>query len=443
LAWSKHAHDCVQLIVALKGALRVRERARTPWRRGRAVVVKADVHHEIDASGSFVVMAFIDASSALGVAVTAHLRAPVEIVSNTEAARWRQALGDSKALDSTRIKKWVTSTLIRNSAPAGIDPRVERVIHMLRDARATSLMQLSRIAGLSSSRFAHVFAESMGVPVRPYLRWLRLQRAARELVTGRSVTHAAHVAGFADAAHLTRTFHVPVARPRAEGAQRDGRLVAPARRVQQGLSEVVAFLGVSALIFASSAAVTIAWCASMSAMGGMPMPGGWTMSMAWMRMSGQTWPGAVASFLGMWVVMMGAMMLPSLVPMLWRYREAVASAGETRLGRLTALVGVGYFLVWTVFGLAAFLLGVALAAAEMQQPALARAVPIAAGMVILIAGAFQFTARKARHLACCREALGRRHPLPADARTAWRHGLRLGLHCSYCCRQGESSESLP
>jgi len=40
--------------------------------------------------------------------------------------------------------------------------------------------------------------------------------------------------------------------------------------------------------------------------------------------AGQTWPGAAASFLGMWVVMMVAMMLPSLVPMLSRYREAVA-----------------------------------------------------------------------------------------------------------------------
>ena len=53
-----------------------------------------------------------------------------------------------------------------------------------------------------------------------------------------------------------------------------------------------AFLGVSALLFAASAAVTIVWCTSMSAMGGMPMPGGWTMSMTWMRMPGQTWPGA-------------------------------------------------------------------------------------------------------------------------------------------------------
>jgi predicted metal-binding membrane protein len=193
-----------------------------------------------------------------------------------------------------------------------------------------------------------------------------------------------------------------------------------------------AFWGVSALIFVLSAALTIVWCASMSAMGGMPMPGGWTMSMAWMRMPGQTWPGAAASFLGMWVVMMVAMMLPSLVPMLWRYRQAIGPA-ETSRGRLTVLVGLAYFFVWTVFGMVAFPLGVGLATIEMQQPAVARAVPVAVGVVVVIAGALQFTAWKARHLACCRAAPGRGRTLAADAGTAWRHGLRLGLQCSRCC----------
>src|SRR5262245_44484646 len=194
-----------------------------------------------------------------------------------------------------------------------------------------------------------------------------------------------------------------------------------------------AFFGVSALLFAVSAVITIIWCGSMSAMGGMQMHGGWTMSMAWMRMPGQTWSAAAASFLGMWLVMMVAMMLPSLVPMLRRYRQAVGGIGETRLGWLTAIVAGGYFIVWTVFGMAAFPLGVALAAIEMQQPALARAVPITVGVVVLIAGALQLTAWKAHHLACCREAPGRGRTLPADVGTAWRHGLRLGLHCSYCC----------
>jgi AraC-like DNA-binding protein len=52
----------------------------------------------------------------------------------------------------------------------------------------------------------HAFTESVGVPVRPYILWLRLQRAACDLVGGATVTSAAHRAGFSDAAHLTRTF---------------------------------------------------------------------------------------------------------------------------------------------------------------------------------------------------------------------------------------------
>lgn len=193
-----------------------------------------------------------------------------------------------------------------------------------------------------------------------------------------------------------------------------------------------AFFGVAALLFAASTTATIAWCGAMAAMGGMPMPGGWTLSMAWMRMPGQTWIDVAASFFGMWTVMMTAMMLPSLLPMLERYRRAVRGTETPRLAWLTARVGAAYFLVWAAFGAAVFPLGVALAAIAMAQPALARAVPFAAGAIVLLAGALQFTAWKARRLVCCRETPHRR-TLPADAATAWRHGLRLGLHCCTCC----------
>jgi len=193
------------------------------------------------------------------------------------------------------------------------------------------------------------------------------------------------------------------------------------------------FLVISALVFAASAAVTVVWCESMSAMAGMPMPGGWTMSMTWMRMPEQTWLGTAASFIGMWTVMMVAMMLPSLIPMLRRYRETIGRTADTPLGWLTTLVSMGYFSVWTVFGALAFPLGVAVAAVEMQLPVVAGAVPIAAGMVVLIAGALQFTAWKAHHLACCREAAGHGRLLQANAGAAWRYGLRLGIQCSCCC----------
>jgi predicted metal-binding membrane protein len=199
------------------------------------------------------------------------------------------------------------------------------------------------------------------------------------------------------------------------------------------MSDARAFIAVSGLLLAVSTAITVVWCVSMSAMGGMPMPGGWTMSMAWMRMPGQSWPGAAAIFLGMWIVMMVAMMLPSLAPMLWRYRQTASAADEKRLGRLTTLVGVGYFFVWTLIGAVLFPLGVVLAAIQMQQPAIARAAPVAAGLVVLIAGALQFTGWKLRHLACCRVTAVCKRPLPDDDATAWRYGMRLGLHCAQCC----------
>jgi predicted metal-binding membrane protein len=132
------------------------------------------------------------------------------------------------------------------------------------------------------------------------------------------------------------------------------RIATPVRvRVMSAHAPDRAFFVVSALLFTVSAAATVIWCNSMSAMEGMPMPGGWTMSMAWMRAAGQTW-AATASFLSMWVVMMAAMMLPSLVPMLRRFRQAVGMTDETLRDRLTAVVGLGYFFIWTLFGLAVF-----------------------------------------------------------------------------------------
>jgi predicted metal-binding membrane protein len=192
----------------------------------------------------------------------------------------------------------------------------------------------------------------------------------------------------------------------------------PSRSRQAGRRAVFGF---SALLFAASATGTVLWCASMSDMGGMPMPGAWTMSMLWMRMPGETWPSVGAAFLGMWTVMMVAMMLPSLVPALWRSVEAAS-----RPGRLAALVGAGYLCVWIALGVGVFLLGIVLAALEMQEPELARAVPMMAGIVVLGAGALQFTAWKAHHLALCRQVT-----CPSEnAAAALRWGVRLGLHCS-------------
>lgn len=136
--------------------------------------------------------------------------------------------------------------------------------------------------------------------------------------------------------------------------------------------------------------------------------------------------------------MMAAMMLPSWVPALWRYRRASRRAGELPRISATALVVVGYFLAWILLGAAVYPLGSALMAVTMRYAVWARVMPVATGMIVLTAGALQFTRWKAHHLACCRsrhspESLRCGGALPAGPLAAVRHGLRLGLHCSQSC----------
>jgi len=86
-----------------------------------------------------------------------------------------------------RIGKWI----------AWVAPRLDE---------AVSLTDAATFIGLSPGRARHLFVQQTGLPFRTYLLWLRLMRAV-EMYAGRaSLTAAAHGAGFADSAHLSRTF---------------------------------------------------------------------------------------------------------------------------------------------------------------------------------------------------------------------------------------------
>jgi AraC-like DNA-binding protein len=205
-----HRHHCVQLVMALDGTLRFRERPRQRWTTRAAVLVRADAWHEVNARGTDVLIAFVDAESELGAALAERTAADVTPVPMATVAQWRTQLGDSASLTAARVEPWVTTTLLSDRLPPSIDHRVKRVLrdlpNRLAEAEAVSLDAVAASVGLSPSRFLHLFTTSVGVPLRPYVLWLRLQCGASELARGRSVADAAHAAGFSDAAHFTRTF---------------------------------------------------------------------------------------------------------------------------------------------------------------------------------------------------------------------------------------------
>jgi predicted metal-binding membrane protein len=165
----------------------------------------------------------------------------------------------------------------------------------------------------------------------------------------------------------------------------------------------------------------------------MATAGGAAMATMWTRSPGQTWPGAAASFLGMWVAMTIAMMLPVVTPALWRYRRALRRSGETGAIGATVLAAAAYLIVWTVLGMAIYPVGVALSMTVTREPSLAHVSALACGVVVTVAGAWQLSSWKRHRLASCRRGGECGHVRGGDLRSAWRHGLRLGVHCVRCC----------
>jgi len=205
-----HRHHSIQLVMALRGALQVRGGPTRRWISCHAALISSDSDHEVDASNARVLIGFVDPESVLGVALSARIVGNISPVPEREVARWRAALRQSADSDTLRVERWVRSSLLAEQRAVKLHPRVNSVLRYLRANLGVvddfSLPKLARVAGLSQSRFMHVFTESIGVALRHYILWLRLQRACAALMSGARITEAAHRAGFSDAAHMTRTF---------------------------------------------------------------------------------------------------------------------------------------------------------------------------------------------------------------------------------------------
>jgi AraC-like DNA-binding protein len=205
-----HRHHCVHLLMAVHGTLRIRGGARQPWLHCGAALVRPDAAHEVDARDATVLIAFIEPESPLGAAMSARIERAIVPVPARELAHWRRAIGPGPTLSKPRVEAWVREKLLCERRLPKIHPRVNRVLRYLRERLRSdedlSLATLASVAGLSESRLMHAFSQSLGIALRPYILWLRVQQACSELANGASVTEAAVRAGFSDAAHLSRTF---------------------------------------------------------------------------------------------------------------------------------------------------------------------------------------------------------------------------------------------
>lgn len=138
---------------------------------------------------------------------------------------------------------------------------------------------------------------------------------------------------------------------------------------------------------------------------------------------------SVPVFMAMWTTMMVAMMFPTVAPIVLLHRLVLKRRGKGP--QLTAVFASGYLAIWAVIGLVPL---VALVAFREVSPEASWVGP-AAGVVLVIAGAYQFTRWKDACLRACRTPLTflATHDFGTGARGVLRAGASHGLYCFGCC----------
>ncbi len=202
---------CRFLVVACDFNVR-RETGRTIPRP----LIAAHEPHAFEARAQLVAQMFVEPESREGRQLHLHCREAgivalppraVEQELSALAAAYQECAGDATLITLARAA--IATLAGAHTAPTkSPDARIELAVELIR-GRWTGPYPLKSIAAavrLSPDRFRHLFMQETGVGFRTYLLWLRLECSLAAYVAGGTLTDAAYTGGFADSAHLSRTF---------------------------------------------------------------------------------------------------------------------------------------------------------------------------------------------------------------------------------------------
>jgi AraC family transcriptional regulator len=207
-----HSHYAIQLALGVPG-LRVQFGRAGTWQACAGALVPSRATHTIDVAGClWSAVIFIEPETPEGRALALRLKGALEVLDaaavEVAARRLERAWRTERSPDAVRsvCLQWVRE--LSNTVPREpCDPRIVQAVDLIR-ARLDdpmSLEELARCVHLSPSRFRHLFVEQTGMALRTYILWRRLLHVWELLMEGENLSSAAHLAGFADSAHLSRT----------------------------------------------------------------------------------------------------------------------------------------------------------------------------------------------------------------------------------------------
>jgi AraC-like DNA-binding protein len=230
-----HRNATAVLAVALGATLEVADDPADPngtYRSARSVLIPPNTLHHLRIAGAFssevetgspqddasnrdsresMAFLYVDPLSPDLAAIGARMhdvapRAAFDLIDETAVIDVLTGLADGRT--SMRAGRDALGGLLGLGAREQPDGRILSALQRMRDEpyKSHSLAELGACAGLSTSRFLHLFKAQTGVPLRRYRLWNRMAAAVGAFRSGGSLTEAAHAAGFASSAHFSTAF---------------------------------------------------------------------------------------------------------------------------------------------------------------------------------------------------------------------------------------------
>ena len=209
-----HAHYAIQVAFGAEPGLCFRPADDAPWTAYDGAVIASRQPHGMDGTRTSAnAVLFVEPETRAGRAIAErYLEAGIAALPDgcladvrpALFAAWRARSGPAVAAAAARV----VGALAGGVEPSVVsDPRILRAVAWVNahlDAPLT-LEEVAAEACLSPSRFRHLFVAETGMALRPYILWRRFLHVWALVSGGASLSQAAHAAGFADAAHLSRT----------------------------------------------------------------------------------------------------------------------------------------------------------------------------------------------------------------------------------------------
>lgn len=210
---NSHAHHAIQIALAMDSRF-LMSTGEGDWREHHAAIVMPHRSHRFDGCGGRTAMIFVEPETGHGRLLlkrygTNDITDLTADVAETLVTPLRAAYRAGAPNEALIAISHEGVAALAGPTPnvASVDPRIASAIAWVRGRldQPVSLSDAASVANLSPSRFRHLFVAQTGVSFRAYLLWARVETAVGAAMSGLSWTAAAHEAGFADSAHLSRT----------------------------------------------------------------------------------------------------------------------------------------------------------------------------------------------------------------------------------------------